>query len=126
MSDSPNFLELLKEIGNQIPRFSTDFITPEGIDWKRLKRTAKNASFKSILPACSLATDLATRLFEKSANRGIKDFIAFARNGIALYYLLDNIHANVQPSNSMENRAEIIFWKDIATKFNVEIPICNN
>lgn len=126
MADSPNFLELLKEIGNQIPRFSTDFITPEGIDWKRLKRTAKNASFKNILPACSLATDLAARLFEKSPNRGIKDFIDFARNGIALYFLLDNIHANVQPSNSMENRAEIIFWKDIATKFNVEIPICNN
>lgn len=121
-----NFLDLLKELGNQIPRFSTDFITPEGIDWKKLKRTVKCASFKNILPACSIATDLATRLFEKSSNTVIKDFIGFARNGIALYYVLDNIYSNVQPSNSMENRAEIVFWKDIANKFNIEIPICDH
>lgn len=121
-----NFLDLLKELGNQIPRFSTDFITPEGIDWKKLKRTVRGASFKSILPACSLATDLASRLFEKSTNRTLKDFINFSRNSIALYYVLDNIHANVQPSNSMENRAEIVFWKDIANKFNIEIPICDH
>ena len=55
-----------------------------------------------------------------------KDFINFSRNSIALYYVLDNIHANVQPSNSMENRAEIVFWKDIANKFNIEIPICDH
>ena len=121
-----NFLDLLKELGNQIPRVSTDFITPEGIDWKKLKRTVKCASFKNILPACSIATDLATRLFEKSTNTVIKDFIGFARNSIALYYVLDNIHSNVQPSNSMENRAEIVFWKDIANKFNIEIPICDH
>lgn len=121
-----NFLDLLKELGNQIPRFSTDFITPEGLDWKKLKRTVRGASFKSILPACSIATDLASRLFEKSTNRTLKDFIGFTRNSIALYYVLDNIHANVQPSNSMENRAEIVFWKDIANKFNVEIPICDH
>ena len=121
-----NFLDLLKELGNQIPRFSTDFITPEGIDWKKLKRTVRGASFKSILPACSIATDLASRLFEKSNNRTLKDFIGFTRNSIALYYVLDNIHANVQPSNSMENRAEIVFWKEMANKFGIEIPICDH
>lgn len=126
MAETTNFLDLLKELGNQIPRFSTDFITPEGIDWKKLKRTARNASFKSILPACSLATDLASRLFEKSTNQTLKDFINFSRNSIALYYVLDNIHANVQPSISMENRAEIVFWKDIANRFNIEIPICDH
>ena len=121
-----NFLDLLKELGNQIPRFSTDFITPEGLDWKKLKRTIRGASFKSILPACSIATDLASRLFEKSTNRTLKDFIGFTRNSIALYYVLDNIHANVQPSNSMENRAEIVFWKEMANKFGIEIPICDH
>ena len=126
MAETTNFLDLLKELGNQIPRFSTDFITPEGIDWKKLKRTVRTASFKSILPACSLATDLASRLFEKSTNQTLKDFINFSRNSIALYYVLDNIHANVQPSNSMENRAEIVFWKDIANRFNIEIPICDH
>ena len=121
-----NFLNLLKELGNQIPRFSTDFITPEGIDWKKLKKTARTASFKSILPACSLATDLAMKLLENSNNRAMKDFVGFARNSIALYSILDNIHANVQPSNSMENRAEIVFWKEMAGKFNLEIPICDH
>ena len=121
-----NFLDLLKELGNQIPRFSTDFITPEGLDWKKLKKTIKGASFKSILPACSLGTDLAMKLLENSKNQAAKDFVGFARNSIALYSLLDNIHANVQPSNSMENRAEIVFWKEIATKFNIEIPICDH
>jgi len=121
-----NFLDLLKELGSQIPRFSTDFITPEGLDWKKLKRTIRGASFKNILPACSLATDLASKLFEKSNNMFVKDLIGFGRNAIALYYVLDNIHANVQPSNSMENRAEIVFWKDMANKFNIEIPICDH
>ena len=121
-----NFLNLLKELGNQIPRFSTDFITPDGIDWKKLKKTVRTASFKNILPACSLATDLAMKLLENSNNRAMKDFVGFARNSIALYSILDNIHANVQPSNSMENRAEIVFWKEIASKFNVEIPICDH
>jgi len=120
------FLDLLKEIGNQIPRFSTDFITPDGIDWRKLKHTVRTASFKSILPACSMATDLAMKLLENSNNRSMKDFVGFARNSIALYSLLDSIQANVQPSNSMENRAEIVFWKEIATKFNVEIPICDH
>ena len=99
------FLDLLKEIGNQIPRFSTDFITPDGIDWRKLKRTVRTASFKSILPACSMATDLAMKLLENSNNRSMRDFVGFARNSIALYSLLDSIQANVQPSNSMENRA---------------------
>ena len=120
------FLDLLKEIGNQIPRFSTDFITPDGIDWRKLKRTVRTASFKSILPACSMATDLAMKLLENSNNRSMRDFVGFARNSIALYSLLDSIQANVQPSNSMENRAEIVFWKEIATKFNVELPICDH
>lgn len=126
MSTENNFLDLLQELGNRIPKFSTDFITPEGLDFKKMKETIRGASFKTLLPACSLATDLAGKLFDKSNNMVIKDFISWARNSIALYYVMDNIYNNVQPSNSMENRAEIMFWKEIASKFNTEIPICEH
>lgn len=125
MAEQSNFLDILRALGEQIPRFSTDFITPDGIDWGKLKKTIRCASFKSIMPACTLGTDLAMKLLENSRNRQLKEFVGFARNSIALYSILDNIYANVQPSNSMENRAEIVFWKEIASKFNVEIPICD-
>jgi hypothetical protein len=124
--ENNNLLNLLKELGNQIPRISTDFITPEGIDWKKLGRTIKNASFNNILPMCSTATDLLSRLFVNSNNQKLKDTISWARNSIALYYVFNNIYNNVQPSNCMENRAEIVFWKDIASRFKVEIPICEH
>lgn len=124
--ENNNLLNLLKELGSQIPRISTDFITPDGIDWKKLARTIKGASFNNVLPMCSTATDLLSRLFANSQNQLLKDGISWARNSIALYYVFNNIYNNVQPSNSMENRAEIVFWKDIASRFKIDIPICEH
>lgn len=125
MAAESKFLDILRDIGNEIPKMSTDFITPDGIDWKKLKQSIRKASFKSIMPACTLGTDLAMKLLENSNNKNLKDFVGFCRTSIALYSILDNIYLNVVPSSSMENRAEIIFWKNIATKFNIEIPLCD-
>lgn len=126
MSADSKFIDILRAIGNELPRIQTDFITPDGLDFKRLKASVMGASFSSFLPACTLVTDLMMRLLEDSKNSRLKDFVGFARNSMAIYSIMDTLHANIVPSNSMENRHDIMFWKDIGTRFGIDIPMCDN
>lgn len=126
MQSDTKFLDILRGIGNEIPKLSTDFITPDGIDFKKMKSSLMNASFNSFLPACTLVTDLMMQLLEDSKNRGLKEFVGFARNAMALYSIMDTVHANIVPSNSMENRHDIMFWKDIGARFGIDIPMCDS
>ena len=52
--------------------------------------------------------------------------VSSARNAIALYSVLDDIYMNIIPSTSVENRGDIMFWKEIANRFKVDIPLCDN
>lgn len=127
MSRNNTFWDILSEISSEIPKFSTDFITPDGINYKKMIETVKNANFNEMLPMWTLGTDLAMTLLKNAPKTSkMVGFVEFARNSLALYSILDDIHTNIVPSNAMENRNEIGFWKGIGNKFNINIPICDH
>ena len=126
MSRTQSFWDLLNEISGEIPRFSTDFITPDGINYRKMIETIKGTNFNDLLPMWTLGSDLAMMLLKNASPKSkMVEFVEAARNCLALYSLLDDIHTNIVPSNAMENRNEIAFWKSIGNKFNANIPICD-
>lgn len=66
MSRNNTFWDILSEISSEIPKFSTDFITPDGINYKKMIETVKNANFNEMLPMWTLGTDLAMTLLKNA------------------------------------------------------------
>ena len=120
------FWDILTSISKDIPRISTDFITPEGIDYKKLFNQVSHINAKKLLPLASTGTELLLTLWENKPKESFGvQAVSAARNAIALYSVLDDIYMNIIPSTSVENRGDIMFWKEIANRFKVDIPLCD-
>lgn len=121
------FFELLESFGNDIPRISTNFITHDGIDFKKLGSQLTRLSFKSLIPVLTTGSELLLTLWEDKPKDSLSiQAVSSLRNSIALYSVLDNIYSNIIPSSSIEYRGDIMFWKDTANQFKIDIPLCNN
>ena len=121
------FWDILTSISADIPRISTDFITPDGIDYKKLFAQASHINAKKLLPLATTCTELLLTLWENKPKDSFGvQAVSAARNAIALYSVLDDIYMNIIPSTSVENRGDIMFWKDIANRFKTDIPLCDN
>ena len=126
-SSRGKFWEILTSISKDIPRISTDFITPDGIDYKKLFNQITHINAKKLLPLATTGTELLLTLWEnKPADSFGVQAVSSARNAIALYSVLDDIYMNIIPSTSVENRGDIMFWKEIANRFKVDVPLCDN
>lgn len=121
------FWDILTSISKDIPRISTDFITPDGIDYKKLIGQITHINAKKLLPLATTGTELLLTLWENKPKDSFGvQAVSSARNAIALYSVLDDIYMNIIPSTSVENRGDIMFWKEIANRFKVDIPLCDN
>lgn len=121
------FFDLLEALSNDIPRISTDFITPDGVNFKKLGTQLSKLSFKNFIPVLTTGSELLLTLWaDKPANSVGKHIVSSVRNSVAMYSVLDNIYSNIVPSSSVEFRGDIMFWKDIANRFKLDIPLCNN
>lgn len=127
VSPRGKFWDILTSISKDIPRISTDFITPDGIDYKKLFNQITHINAKKLLPLATTGTELLLTLWENKPKDSFGvQAVSSARNAIALYSVLDDIYMNIIPSTSVENRGDIMFWKDIANKFKTDIPLCDN
>jgi adenylate kinase family enzyme len=127
VSPRGKFWDILTSFSKDIPRISTDFITPEGIDYKKLFSQVTHINPKKLLPLATTGTELLLTLWENKPKDSFGvQAVSSARNAIALYSVLDDIYMNIIPSTSVENRGDIMFWKDIANRFKLEIPLCDN
>lgn len=116
------FWDILTSISKDIPRISTDFITPDGIDYKKLFTQITHINAKKLLPLATTGTELLLTLWENKPKDSFGvQAVSSARNAIALYSVLDDIYMNIIPSTSVENRGDIMFWKEIANRFKVDI-----
>ena len=127
VSPRGKFWDILTSISKDIPRISTDFITPDGIDYKKLFNQITHINAKKLLPLATTGTELLLTLWENKPKDSFGvQAVSSARNAIALYSVLDDIYMNIIPSTSVENRGDIMFWKDIANRFKTDIPLCDN
>ena len=127
VSPRGKFWDILTSISKDIPRISTDFITPDGIDYKKLFNQVTHINAKKLLPLATTGTELLLTLWENKPKESFGvQAVSAARNAIALYSVLDDIYMNIIPSTSVENRGDILFWKEIANRFKVDIPLCDN
>jgi len=127
VSPRGKFWDILTSISKDIPRISTDFITPDGIDYKKLLNQITHINAKKLLPLATTGTELLLTLWENKPKDSFGvQAVSSARNAIALYSVLDDIYMNIIPSTSVENRGDIMFWKDIANRFKTDIPLCDN
>lgn len=127
VSPRGKFWDILTSISKDIPRISTDFITPDGVDYKKLFNQITHINAKKLLPLATTGTELLLTLWENKPKESFGvQAVSAARNAIALYSVLDDIYMNIIPSTSVENRGDILFWKEIANRFKVDIPLCDN
>jgi hypothetical protein len=126
-SSRGKFWDILATISKDIPRIPTDFITPDGVDYKKLLNHVAHINTKKLLPLATSGTELLLTLWENKPKDSFGvQAVSAARNAIALYSVLDDIYMNIIPSTSAENRSDILFWKEIANRFKCAIPLCDN
>lgn len=122
-----NFWHLLESVSNDLPRISTDFITSDGIDYKKLFNQFTHINVKKLLPFVATSTELLLTLWGNKPKDSLgMQVVSTARNAIALYSVLDDICKNLTQNTYNENRGDIMFWKEIANRFMVDIPLCDN
>ena len=126
-SSRGKFWDILATISKDIPRIPTDFITPDGVDYKKLLTQVAHINTKKLLPLATSGTELLLTLWENKPKDSFGvQAVSAARNAIALFSVLDDIYMNIIPSTSAENRSDILFWKEIANRFKCVIPLCDN
>ena len=79
------FWDILTSISKDIPRISTDFITPDGIDYKKLFNQITHINAKKLLPLATTGTELLLTLWENKPKDSFGvQAVSAARNAIAL------------------------------------------